>query len=67
MDYTGPGDETAGKDAVFIGFGRFLDTIGGHQDRAGKSREFFLLVLPGTTIVADKMLVFFEPRIAVRR
>ena len=67
VDHTRPGHETAGEDPALVGFRRFLDTVRGHQDRAGEGGEFFLLILPGAAVVADKMFIFLQPGVAMGR
>jgi hypothetical protein len=60
-----PPDQAAGKNVVFVGIPRFLNAVGRHQNRAGKFGEFLGLILPGGSVVAVKMRVFFQFRIAV--
>ncbi len=67
VDHARPGHETAGEDPALVGFRRFLDTVRGHQDRTGEGGEFFLLILPGAAVVADKMFIFLQPGIAMGR
>src|SRR5665647_502899 len=53
-----PAYRTGGKNIVSVRFLRFLNTVGGHQNRTREDRKFFLLVLPGAAIVTIKMGVF---------
>ena len=67
MPHAGPADQTSGKDIVFVGITRLLNTVGRHQNRARKFGKFSGLILPGRTVVAVKVRIFFQLRITVRR
>ncbi len=67
MRYARPADKTAGENPFFVILLRFLDAVGRHQNRAGKSGEFILLILPRAAVIAGEVLELFQFRVAVRR
>ncbi len=62
----GQATQARGEHAFFI-TGRILNAVRRHQNRAGKGREFLLLILPRPAVIPDQMLVLFQARIAVGR
>ena len=63
----GPSHQSGGENVILVGFFRFLDAVGGHENGAGKRIEFAFLVLPGRAVMTVKMRIFFQFRIPVAR
>ena len=61
----GPLDQAPGEEAVLVALSRLLDAVGGHDDGAGEGGELLGLILPGGAVVADKMAVLLQFRVAV--
>jgi len=62
-----PGHQARGENPVEVGFLRFLDAVGGHQDGAREGIEFLPLILPGPAVIARQVRVLFQAGVGQRR
>src|SRR5208337_2906746 len=67
MDHVGPANEAAGKEVLLVGCQRLLDTVRGHHDGSGEVRKLLMLVLPGSTVMPVKVLIFLQAGISMGR
>lgn len=65
MSNIGPSYLSRGKYVFFIGRLGPLDTVRRHEDSPGELGELLRLVLPGRSVMAVKMFILLESRIAV--
>ena len=65
MRHTGPGDQAGGEDILHIAGLGLLNAVGGHKNGPGKLGKLFFLILPGGAVVAVKMTILFQFRVAV--
>jgi len=67
MRHARPCHQPRRKDSGLIAVFGPLDTVGRHQNRTRERIKFLVLILPGTAIVADQVLVFLQTRIRTAR
>ena len=60
-----PSHQACGEDIVLVGPLGLLDTVGGHEDRAGELAEFLELVLPRCSEMTVEVGVLLEARISM--